>query len=368
LCESCPSSKASVALVRTVLQRRLASSSWAIHESLKRRHDRQRKLLEEIERLSPEQRAQRLAKLNGRLTDVEQDEGDLDESQRDALADQFTAAVELDHLRDEIAALHELVESARIVRDSAADSKLTALRECLKQAEFNELTEGSARLLIFTEHRDTLNYLREHLTKWGFSVCEIHGAMNVHERKKAQEVFRTSAQICVATEAAGEGINLQFCHLMINYDLPWNPTRLEQRLGRIHRIGQKRKVYCYNFVATQSEDGDPIIEGRILERLLEKLDEIRDALDGRVYDVIGEVLTINDVNLPSMIQDATLNPGSLDEKLDDLARIDPDKWRQYEEAIGIALARDKFDVNRFKRFGYWGAMEQKVALRRRNHL
>jgi superfamily II DNA or RNA helicase len=342
--------KASVALVRTVLQRRLASSSWAIHESLKRRHDRQRKLLEEIESLSPEQQAQRLAKLKGRLTDVEQDEGDLDETQRDALADQFTAAVELDHLRDEIAALHELVESARIVRDSAADSKLTALRECLKQAEFNELTEGSARLLIFTEHRDTLNYLREHLTKWGFSVCEIHGAMNVHERKKAQEVFRTSAQICVATEAAGEGINLQFCHLMINYDLPWNPTRLEQRLGRIHRIGQKRKVYCYNFVATQSEGGDPIIEGRILERLLEKLDEIRDALDGRVYDVIGEVLSINDVNLPSMIQDATLNPGSLDEKLDDLARIDPDKWRQYEEAIGIALARDKFDVNRFKRF------------------
>src|SRR5262249_13899308 len=154
--------KASVALVRTVLQRRLASSSWAIHESLKRRHDRQRKLLEEIERLSPEQQAQRLAKLNGRLTDIEQDEGDLDETQRDALADEFTTAAELDHLRDEIAALQELVEAARLVRDSATDSKLTELRDCLKRTEFNELTEGSARLLIFTEHRDTLNYLREH--------------------------------------------------------------------------------------------------------------------------------------------------------------------------------------------------------------
>ena len=102
--------------------------------------------------------------------------------------------------------------------------------------------------------------------------------MNPRERKQAQEDFRTSSQICVATEAAGEGINLQFCHLMINYDLPWNPTRLEQRLGRIHRIGQSRDVYAFNFVATLSEDGQPIIEGLILERLLSKMERMRDAL------------------------------------------------------------------------------------------
>jgi len=93
--------------------------------------------------------------------------------------------------------------------------------------------------------------------------------MNPHERKKAQEAFRTTAQVYVATEAAGEGMNLQFCHLMINYDMPWNPTRLEQRLGRIHRIGQKNDAYVFNFVATDSESGQPIIEGRILHRLLE---------------------------------------------------------------------------------------------------
>lgn len=342
--------KASIALVRTVLQRRLASSTWAIYESLKRRFDRQRNLLEEIESLPPSQQAKRLAQLQGRLADAEQDEGDLDEMQRDALTDQYTAAVELGHLQAEVAALRDLVEQARIVRDTASDSKLMALKECLKQAEFQELKQGTARLLVFTEHRDTLNYLREQLEKWGYTVCEIHGGMNVHERKRAQEVFRTSAQICVATEAAGEGINLQFCHLMINYDMPWNPTRLEQRLGRIHRIGQKRDVYCFNFVATESEDGEPVIEGRILQRLLEKLEQIKDALAGRVYDVIGEILSINEVNLPAMIQDATLHPGRLDEKLDDLERIDPDKWRQYEEATGIALARDTFDVNRFKRF------------------
>lgn len=342
--------KSSVALARTVLQRRLASSTWAIHESLKRRADRQTKLLDELEALSPAQQAKRLAQLQGRLVDSEQDEDDLDEEQRDSIFDQFTTALALDNLRAEVGAVKDLVARAGTVRDNASDSKLRALKDCLKAAEFHELTDGRGKLLIFTEHRDTLNYLREQLVSWGYSVCQIHGGMNVHERKRAQEEFRTSTQICVATEAAGEGINLQFCHLMINYDLPWNPTRLEQRLGRIHRIGQTRNVYCYNFVATESEDGAPVIEGRILERLLAKLEDMKKALEGRVYDVIGEVLSINDVNLPAMIQEATLNPGRLEEKLDDLERIDPDKWRQYEEATGIALARDKFDVNRFRQF------------------
>ena len=149
--------------------------------------------------------------------------------------------------------------------------------------------------------------------------------MNPHERKHAQEDFRTSCQICVATEAAGEGINLQFCHLMINYDMPWNPTRLEQRLGRIHRIGQERDVYAFNFVATESEDGQPIIEGRILHRLLEKLDQMREALAGRVFDVIGEVLSLNDVNLPEMLREAADDPRRLDEYLDQIDRIDPGK-------------------------------------------
>src|SRR5262249_7942381 len=148
----------------------------------------------------------------------------------------------------EVAVLKDLVEQARKVREGGTDSKLAKLRECLHRSQFNELRDGRGKLLIFTEHRDTLNHLREHLAQWGYSTCEIHGGMNPHERKKAQETFRTQAQVCVATEAAGEGINLQFCHLMINYDMPWNPTRLEQRLGRIHRIGQKNDAYAFNFV------------------------------------------------------------------------------------------------------------------------
>ena len=341
--------RSSAALTRTVLQRRLVSSTCAIHESLKRRLKKQEDLLEELKGLTPAQRAKRLAALQGRLPDAEQDEDDLDDAVRDQLVDEYTAAVELEQLRAEISALKELVEQARRVRENANDSKLAALKKCLGEAQFKELKDGRGKLLIFTEHRDTLGYVRDHLERWGFSTCEIHGGMNPHERKRAQEVFRTGAQICVATEAAGEGINLQFCHLMINYDMPWNPTRLEQRLGRIHRIGQDRDVYVFNFVATDSEDGQPIVEGRILHRLLEKLDQMNEALEGRVFDVIGEVLSLNDVNLPDMLRDAAYDPRRLDEYLDQIDRIDPAKLKEYEEATGIALARSHVDFSAFQR-------------------
>jgi SNF2 family DNA or RNA helicase len=341
--------KASVALARTVFQRRLASSIFAICESLRRRLERQESLLKELEDLPPAQRARRLAQLQGYFPDAEQDEDDLDDEIRDRLADEVTAAVELDQLRAEIAALRDLLAQARRVRERAADSKLAALRDCLERAQFSELHDGRGKLLIFTEHRDTLIYLCEHLEQWGYSICEIHGGMNPHERKRAQENFRTASQVCVATEAAGEGINLQFCHLMINYDLPWNPTRLEQRLGRIHRIGQERECHVFNFVASDSEEGQPIIEGRILQRLLEKIEQMRAVLADRVFDVIGEVLSLNDVNLPEMLRDAAHDPRRLEDYLDQIERIDPEKLRHYEEATGIALARANVDFSAFLR-------------------
>jgi len=340
--------RTSAALARTVFQRRLASSTCAIHDSLKNRLKKQKDLLEELQSLTPQQRARRLALLQGRLPDPEQDEDDLDEASRDQLAEEFTAALELDHIRMEIASLQELVEQARHVREQANDSKLAAIRTCLKEVQFAELRDGRGKLLIFTEHRSTLSYLQEHLQVWGYHTCEIHGGMNPHERKHAQEVFRSRAQVCVATEAAGEGINLQFCHLMINYDLPWNPTRLEQRLGRIHRIGQERECYVFNFVATESEEGYPVIEGRILQRLLQKLEQMRDALSDRVYDVIGEVLSLNDINLLEMLRQAAYDPRRLDEYIDQIDRIDPIKLKEYEEATGIALARSIVDFSDFQ--------------------
>jgi len=340
--------RSSAALARTVFQRRLASSTSAIHESLRRRLQKQQDLLEELEGLAPAQRARRLAAIQGRLPDAEQDEDDLDDATRDQVVNEYTAALELEQLRAEAAALKELVEQARRVRELANDSKLAALRDCLKRAQFTDLKDGRGKLLLFTEHRDTLNYVRENLQRWGYTTCEIHGGMNPHERKRAQEEFRIASQICVATEAAGEGINLQFCHLMINYDMPWNPTRMEQRLGRIHRIGQERDCYAFNFVATDSEDGQPIIEGRILHRLLEKLDRMNDALEGRVFDVIGEVLSLNDVNLPEMLREAAYDPRRLDEYLDQIERIDPERLKEYERATGIALARANVDFTGFQ--------------------
>jgi len=341
--------KQSVALARTVLQRRLASSTQAIHESIRRRLEKQQGLQDELEALPPSQRARRLALLQGRLFDAEQDEDDLDEAARDQLSDEFTTAVQLDQLSAEIAALRELLAQAKRVRDHAGDSKLAALRDCLAKAEFRELSDARGRLLIFTEHRDTLTHLRNHLEQWGYSTCEIHGGLNPHERKRAQEEFRTSQQICVATEAAGEGINLQFCRLMINYDLPWNPTRLEQRLGRIHRIGQERDVHAFNFVAGESEEGQPVVEGRILACLLAKLDQMRKVLADRVFDVIGEVLSLNDVNLPEMLREAAHDPRRLDEYLDAIENVDPGRLIQYEKATGIALARANVDFSAFQR-------------------
>ena len=148
------------------------------------------------------------------------------------------------------------------------------------------------RLLLFTEFKDTLDYLVDQLKSWGFRVGCIHGGMKSGSRDEpgtrlhAEQQFREGAiQVLVATEAAGEGINLQVCNILFNYDIPWNPNRLEQRMGRIHRYGQRKDCLIFNFVATNT------IEGRVLQRLLEKLQEIRDALDDdAVFNVVGEVL------------------------------------------------------------------------------
>ena len=159
------------------------------------------------------------------------------------------------------------------------------------------------KLLVFTEHKDTLDYLAGDgkdgrplgkLREWGLTVTQIHGGMKIGDRDTpgtriyAEREFREYAQVLVATEAAGEGINLQFCWLMINYDIPWNPVRLEQRMGRIHRYGQEHDCLIFNFVARNTR------EGRVLQKLLERLREIRSELGtDQVFDVVGEVFPAN---------------------------------------------------------------------------
>src|SRR5690606_30036772 len=158
-------------------------------------------------------------------------------------------------------------------------------KELRKLLESEGVITGE-KLVIFTEHKDTLLYLEDKLRNTGYKVATIHGGKTVDERREAQWDFaRPDTQILIATDAAGEGINLQFCRLLINWDIPWNPNRLEQRMGRIHRYGQKRDVLVFNLVASNTR------EGQVLERLLTKLDIIRNSIgDDRVYDVIQDVL------------------------------------------------------------------------------
>ena len=142
--------------------------------------------------------------------------------------------------------------------------------------------------MIFTEHRDTLSYLQDRISRVlgsAEAVQVIHGSMGREDRMKAQEAFKhdPTVRVLIATDAAGEGINLQRAHLMVNYDLPWNPNRIEQRFGRIHRIGQTEPCHLWNLVADETREGD------VYRKLLEKLAEARNALGGEVYDVLGRV-------------------------------------------------------------------------------
>lgn len=346
--------RSSVALARTVFQRRLASSLGAIEATLVSRRDRFRKILEELEALPPNKREARLRELRLLEVDEEMDTDDEEAEEEERVASEATVAERLDDITREVDRLNGLVDLARRTRAAGDETKLAALRRCLDKSEFKELKDGRGKLLIFTEFRATQDYLVEHLGSWGYTTCTIHGGMDAQRRKQAQIDFLQDRQVCVATEAAGEGINLQFCHLMINYDIPWNPNRLEQRMGRIHRIGQKRDVTVFNFVETQHT-----IEGRILLRLLTKLDEIRKHLKDRVFDVIGILLKLNDVNLEEMLRDAAYNPGRVEEYEGQIERISYERLKEYEEATGVALAQRQVDLDRVRPKG-WSSEERRL--------
>ena len=187
-------------------------------------------------------------------------------------------------LEAERALLLPLLAMAEEVEGRRDERKLTELLDVVRNLGLKE--DRRKQLLIFTEHKDTLDYLVENLSA-DFEVAQIHGQMKLAERIEQERYFRETAQIMVATEAAGEGINLQFCHLMVNYDIPWNPNRLEQRMGRIHRIGQTEEVYIFNLVATNTR------EGYVLNVLLKKMENMGIALGDKVFDVIGQAIGTN---------------------------------------------------------------------------
>ena len=273
-----------VGFLMALYQRRLASSTRAMRRSLANRADRLERALAEAQDL-----AQTAPPVLPDLAELEEME-DRDRERLERLLDAITLAGNADMVREEIAELRALAVRAEGVERAGVEAKLAKLEDLLRRQGFFDRPDQ--RLVLFTEFKDTLDYLIERLAAWGFRVASIHGGMKPGSRDEpgtrlhAEQQFREGAvQILVATEAAGEGINLQVCNILFNYDIPWNPNRLEQRMGRIHRYGQEKDCLIFNFVATNT------IEGHVLQRLLDKLQEIRDALDDdAVFNVVGEVL------------------------------------------------------------------------------
>ena len=280
--------KGSVGFALTALQRRLASSPEAIFQSLKRRKERLEKRLREERLMTRGQQFSAQA-----LEAPPEDDDDLtaeeQEDLEEKLVDTATAAETIAELEAEILILADLVVQARGVVDSGLDRKWDELSKILQNDPHMRDADGRQRkMIVFTEHRDTLNYLERRIggvLGTPESITTIHGSVHRDERRKRQEMFRSDPEvrILLATDAAGEGVNLQNANLMVNYDLPWNPNRLEQRFGRIHRIGQQQVCHLWNLVAKETR------EGEVYHRLLTKLETINEAFNGRVFDILGEV-------------------------------------------------------------------------------
>jgi superfamily II DNA or RNA helicase len=293
--------KGSVGFALTALQRRLASSPEAIYQSLKRRR----------ERLEARLRDEKLG-IRGNiamaetLTSVPEDDDDLNaeeqESLEQTLVDESTASLSLSELEAEIHILEALEKQAKALVASGLDRKWDELSKILQnEPEMRDASGRQRKIIIFSEHRDTLNYLHGKIAGVlgnSDAIVTIHGGTHRDERRRLQALFRSDPEVrvLVATDAAGEGVNLQTANLMVNYDLPWNPNRLEQRFGRIHRIGQTEVCHLWNLVAKETREGD------VYHRLLKKLEVESDALRGRVFDVLGEVF--EDISLKDLLMQA----------------------------------------------------------------
>ncbi|MDK2889758.1 MAG: hypothetical protein PWR21_390 [Methanoculleus sp.] len=285
--------KGRVGFALTSLQRRLASSPEAIYQSLKRRRTRLQRRIEE-ERLALRGRSLADTLREEALQPVGWDNEDeltaeeYEEAEQ-KVVDQATASWTIAELEGEVRTLQRLEEQARQVVLSIEDRKWDELSRLLQETpEMRDAQGRQRKLIIFTEYRDTLNYLIKRIRSLLGSeeaVVTIHGGIRREERRKVQEIFRNDpyARVLVATDAAGEGVNLQNANLMVNYDLPWNPNRLEQRFGRIHRIGQTEVCHLWNMVASETREGDVFL------RLFQKLENERQALGGRVFDILGRV-------------------------------------------------------------------------------
>jgi SNF2 family DNA or RNA helicase len=328
--------KKNIAFALLILQRRMTSSTYALLKSLERRKQR----LEELFKKSELEKEKSYFNF-----DIEEFEeyNEKERWEKEKEWETLSIAETKEELYQEINILENLIKKANEIIDEENEIKLTELKKAIEEG-LKKIIEiqGNEKILIFTESKDTLDYLVQKIKSWGYSVNSIDGSMSLEDRIKAERIFRDQTQIMVATEAAGEGINLQFCHIMINYDIPWNPTRLEQRMGRIHRYGQQKDVYIFNLVAEDTR------EGKVLIKILEKLDEIREALGSdKVFDVIGEIF--QGKNLYQLILDSVSNAKTLDEIINEIdIKVNEEYVSKIKDVLGESLATKYIDYTKIK--------------------
>ncbi len=328
-----------------MLQRRMASTVYAVRRTLERMKGRREQILADPEKYRQDQIDRRLPDDFDDLTEEEQQE-------IVAQLEDVVASYNPIDLRAEIADLTSLIDRAKRLEQRGGESKLVKLRAIL--AEQGIFSDPKTKLLVFTEHKDSLDFLvgdgqdgrpLGKLREWGLSVTQIHGGMKIGDRDTvgsriwAERDFRENAQVMVATEAAGEGINLQFCWLMVNFDIPWNPVRLEQRVGRIHRYGQEHDCLIFNFVAANTR------EGRVLEKLLTRLAEIRRELGtDQVFDVVGEVFPSNLLErLFRELYARRLDMPGLEERI--VREVNPARFRAITSSALEGLARRSLNLS-----------------------
>ncbi len=321
-------SRQNIALALTVLQRRATSSLYSIRRSLSRR----RQKLLDLRQTWQQFREQGEFPADSELED--QSAADWEDLQ--SRLEGLTAARSLSELAEELREIDRLVGFARNAESSGGEGKLEELR---RVASDHLRHQPNEKLLVFSEFKDTVMNLKNILESWGFTVAVIHGGLDMRQRIEQERVFREQAQVMVATDAAAEGINLQFCRLMINYDLPWNPNRLEQRMGRIHRYGQKRECFIWNMLYSDTREGD------VLSRVLEKLQRMRarPELGDTIYDVISVIL--EGVRLENLIMNAIVTEDMTE--IDQIVERDLD--RRFDELTKVlqenALAEYRLDLS-----------------------
>lgn len=255
-----------IRFVSIIFRKRAASSLNSLHSSLKRRY-------EKLGSISVDEVLENENRFNTNETDLD------DMSDEEYLSELYTARKNKSEEKKEIQHIISCIDNL-----GNTDSKVKQLLLMISALKKNN---PMAQLIIFTEYRSTLEYLRTRLSN--YSVTKIDGTMPMHEREISLQQFqKKNAEILICTDAAGEGLDMQFCNIEFNYDIPWNPNRLEQRMGRIHRIGQHHEVLYYNFVLSGDNIG---ADGYVHSHLLQKMENIAEDLGGKNYDLLGTMYT-----------------------------------------------------------------------------